>query len=188
MGSPAGSPLRWLLLAAVAILLGYVGGGIYLVGLDRASLPANNTTVIFKGGFALGQRIKGRSWTATYRRIVTNADQTILDLDDVTDGIVYKNGKKYLYVRAKHMTVNTLTHDFSASGAIRIETADPDSPHRIFVTDAAAWSDATQRLSLPRKATIETGTELPLTVGRVVLDVKTGQIELTDVAGAVKFK
>jgi hypothetical protein len=188
MASPARPPLKLLLAAAGALLLGYVCAGIYVAGLDTSGPPANTSAVTFKGGNALGQRITGKSWTARYGKIVTNPDQTIVDVDDVTQGIIFKNGKPYLHVQAKHMTINTLTHDFAASGSIQIETAESSSLHRTFVTDTATWSDATQRLVLPHKCVIETGAELPLTVGSLNLDVRTGQVEVHDVAGGMRFK
>lgn len=180
------SPITLLALAAGALLLGYVGAGMYLAGLENAPKPNNN--VVFQPGLARGERIKGHSWSADYGRIVASADQTILDVWDVKHGIIYKNGKPYLFVQAKHMTINSVTHDFDATGDLHIETADPNAPKKTFVTDAASWNDATQRLILPHKSLVESGMDLPLTVGNLTLDVRTGQIELNKVAGSVRFK
>jgi hypothetical protein len=182
------SPLKLLALAGGALVLGYVAAGIYVAGLDQTGPPPNTGAVVFHQGCARGERLTGRSWTACYGSIVTSANQTVLDLDDVTDGIIFKNKKPYLKVRAKHMTVNALTHDFAASGKIDIETADPKAIHRTFETDAATWSDATQRLVLPHKSTIYSGAELPLTVGNLTLDVKSGEVQMNSVAGAVRIK
>jgi hypothetical protein len=184
----AHSPLKLLGLAAGALLLGYVAAGIYVAGLDQTGPPPNDTKVRIQQGCARGERIKSRSWTACYGRIVTSADQTALDLYDVSDGVIYKDKKPYLRVQAKHMNVNTLTHDFTASGEIHIQTADPNAIQRTFETDAATWSDASQKLVLPRKSTIETGAGSPLTVGSLTVDVRTGAVQLKDVSGAVRLK
>ena len=189
MAAPAQSPLKLLALAAGALLLGYVGAGIYLAGLDTpAAPPTNDNSVVFKPGEAIGERVGCRSWIADYDHIVTSADQTVVDVDNVRHGLIYKQCKPYLAVTAKHMTINTLTHDFSVSGDIHIETAAPDLLHKTFETDAATWSDQSQRLVLPHKSTIESGMDLPLTVGNVTLDVRSGQLELNKVAGAVRIK
>jgi hypothetical protein len=182
------SALKILAWAAGALTLGYVAAGFYVAGLDQAGPPPNNTTVVVGKSCARGERINGPSWTACYGRIITSANQTILDLDDVTDGVIFKNKKPYLHVRAKHMTVNALTHDFSATGKIDIETADPSVVRRTFETDAATWSDATQRLSLPHKSVIDSGADMPLTVGSLTLDVRSGDVQLNNVAGAVRIK
>ena len=188
MASPAQSPVKLLALAAGALLLGDVGAGIYLAGLDSPTPPLNDTSVTFKPGSATGERLGCRSWVADYDHIVTNADQTVVDVDNVKHGLIFKACKPYLTVQAKHMMINTLTHDFSASGTIHIETAAPDMLHKTFETDAATWSDAAQRLVLPHKSTIESGMDMPLTVGNVTLDVRSGQLELNNVAGAVRIK
>jgi hypothetical protein len=187
-GAPSRSPLKLLAWAAGALALGYVAAGFYVAGLDQVGPPPNDTTVKLHKSCARGERIEGRSWTACYDRVVTSANQSILDLYDVTDGVIFKNKKPYLHLRAKHMTVNALTHDFSATGKIDIETADPSALHRTFETDAATWSDATQRLSLPRKSVFESGADLPLNVGSLTLDVKSGDVELNNVGGAVRIK
>jgi hypothetical protein len=189
VAAPAQSPLKLLALAAGALLLGYVGAGIYLAGLDTpAAPPINSNSVIFKPGQAIGERVGCRSWIADYDHIVTSADQTVVDVDNVRHGLIYKQCKPYLTVQAKHMTINTLTHDFSASGDIHIETAASDMLHKTFETDAATWSDQGQRLALPHKSTIESGMDLPLTVGSLTFDVRSGQLEINNVAGAVRFK
>jgi hypothetical protein len=161
--------------------------GTLLAGRNESPLPPSNPQVIFKNGTAIGQRLTGRSWTADYKRIVTNADQSVLDLYDVRHAIIYKKGKPNLSIRAERMTVNTLTRDFTATGPLHVETIS-SHPHRSFDTTAATWNDLTQTLVLPEKAVIDTGAELPLRVGSATYDVKTGQIELHAVAGGFRLK
>jgi len=182
------SPLKLLALAGGALLLGYVAAGVYVAGLEQTGPPPNNTAVTLHSGCARGERVNGRSWTACYGRIVTSADQTVLELYDVSEGVIFKDKKPYLRVQAKHMTVNALTHDFSATGEITIQSADPVAIHRTFETDAATWSDATQKLVLPHKSTVDSGADRPLSVGSMTLDVKSGDVQLNNVAGAVRIK
>jgi hypothetical protein len=187
LGAATRPPLKPLYWAGGILLALYIVAGVYLAGQHEAIVPPTNSPVIFNGGKALGHRLKGRSWTADYDRIVSNTDQTVLELEGVHDAVIFKNDKPYLRMRAKHMTVNTLTHDFTATGPIHVETAD-SKRKQTFQTDAASWSDAAQRLALPHQVEVDTGAGLPLLVGSVQLDVKKGEIELHKVAGAVNFK
>lgn len=168
-------------------LAAYVAYGIWMAGRGEMLLPPSNSPVIFKTGTALGQRLTGRSWTADYERIVTSSDQTNLDLYGVKHAVIYKDGKPYLKVTAERMTVNTVTRDFNATGKLHVETVGK-KPMRTFDTETANWNDALQTLTLPDKAKFGTGAALPLLVGSAVFNVKTGELEMHQVAGAVRFK
>jgi hypothetical protein len=98
--------VRTAQVAGVA-LLGYVGYGIYAAGLDERPPPPTSTSIVFKNGTATGHRIVSRSWSADYDNIQSNSDQTVLELDNVRNGIIYKKGKPYLRVRADHMGHST---------------------------------------------------------------------------------
>jgi hypothetical protein len=187
LGTATRPPLKTLYWVAGALLAAYVIAGVYLAGGGDVAVPPATSPVIFNEGKALGHRLKGRSWTAQYDRIVSSSDQTRLELDGVHDTIIFKDDKPYLRVRAKHMTVNTVTHDFAATGAIHIETVDPKRK-QTFDTDSASWADAAQHLALPHEVTVGTGAERPLLVGSVQLDVKSGEIQLRNVRGGVQFK
>jgi hypothetical protein len=177
-------PYVYTLATAFAI---FVIVGTYLAGRMDLPLPPSNPQVLFKHGTALGQRLTGRSWTADYQEIITNSDQTVMDLIDVRHAVIYKKGKPYLSLRCKRMTVNTLTRDFNATGALHVETISA-KPRRAFDTSHATWNDLTQTLILPDKAVFDTGAPLPLLVGSATYDVKTGQIELRSVAGGLRLK
>ncbi len=172
--------------------LGAFGIGLWLVvavfisGNEDLPKPPSGTQAIFKGGAAAGRRIDSRSWSADYDKIVTNADQTQLDLEGVHNGVIYKHGKPYLLVNAAHLTVNTVTHDFVARGPIHVEMVAP--PHRSFDTNAASWVDLTQKLSLPKRIVIRSGARKPLVIGSMEFNVATGQVELHHVSGAVRFR
>ncbi len=166
--------IRNLLYLAAFGIGAWLVAGVYLAGRDEQSAPPNNIPAIFQGG------------AASYDKMVANADQTQLELDGVHDGIIYKKGKPYLLVRARHMTVNTITHDFSARGPIHVETAS-GNPKREFDSTAADWSDSTQKLSLPEPIEIRSGAKEPLFVGSLEFNVRTGEIELHYIRGAVRF-
>ena len=168
-------------------LVAYVGYGIYAAGLQERPPPPSSTSISFMKGTAAGHRVVSRSWSADYERIESNADQTVLELEGVRHGVIYKKGKPYLNVVAKHVSVNTVSRDFSATGPLHVETIGA-SPHRSFDTTSAVWDDGLQRLTLASHIIINTGGEAPLSVGSMIFNVKTGQIEIDAVNGPIRFK
>ena len=177
---------RIVFIVAVAVL-GYLGYGIYDAGRNERPAPLANTNISFSRGHASGQRVKFRSWAADYDKIVSNADQTILDIQNVRNGTIFKNGKPYLHVRAAHMTVNTITHDFAETGPMHADTVGT-TPERSFDTDSAVWNDALQTLTLAKRVVVHSGSDDPLIVGSITLDIKTGALDIRDIEGPVRIK
>jgi len=178
--------VRRILIAAGIALLLIFAIGIYWAGLNEQPSPASSTDVTFHHGVATGHRIEAPSWTAKYERILSNQDQSVLQLYNVYDATIFKKGRPYLHVRAAEMTVNTLTRDFTATGPLHVETLPPAKP-RSFDTSAAVWSDADQLLTLPRHTLIYTAAAAPLSVGSLTFNVKSGAMEVRQMRGDVKF-
>ena len=174
-----------------AIVLGagaaYFTYGVYRAGLNETPPPPSSQQIVFRHGRANGQRITTKSWTADYDRVVSNADQTALELDGVRNGTIFRGGKPYLHVRAAHLSVNTVSRDFTASGPIHAETV-ASTPQRSFDTTSAEWNDAAQRLTMAQHVTIHSGAAHPLEVGSLTFSVKTGDLELHNIAGPIRFK
>lgn len=179
--------MKRVVFLAVLAALGYLGYGIVNAGRDERPPPGSNTDIRLNRGHATGQRVKFRSWSADYERIISNADQTVLDIRNVRNGTIYKAGKPYIRVRATRLMVNTISRDFSSSGPLHAETV-ATVPARTFDTTSAVWNDASQKLTLAHRVVIRTGSGEPLTVGSLTLNVKTGDIEVHDIAGPVPVK
>ncbi len=173
--------------AAATAFVAYVGYEIYAAGLDERPPPPTSSSLTFRTGTITGHRITTRSWSADFDRIVSNTDQSVLELDDVRHGTIFKNGKPYLRVRASHLTVNTVSRDFTASGPFHVESIGT-VPHRSFDTTSAIWIDAVQRLTLSKHIVIHNGDDPPLSVGAMTFAVRTGDIEVHDIDGPLKFK
>lgn len=162
--------------------------GIYDAGRHDIAAPPNDTNITAPhGGDAVGERIDARSWKLRYDRMVSNADQSVVDLYGVHDATIYQKGKPYLRLRADHLTINTITRDFTALGPLRVVTL-TSKPERSFTTDSATWSDATQKLSFIHTTTIQSGASAPMIVGSMVLNVKTGDVDATDARGEIRLK
>jgi len=175
--------MRYVWLAACALLV--IGAvGVYRAGLNEVRPPPAIPGIVFHGGLAHGQRLKTRSWSVEYDRAVSNADQTVFDLEHVRNGTIFRKGKPYLRVRAAHMSVNTLSHDFNVAGPLHIETIGAPT-HRSFDTTSAVWNDAVQRLTLARPIVVHTSGEEPLSVGSLVFNVKTGDVEVRRISGPI---
>lgn len=174
----------WSVGLALVALFAY---GIFDAGRNEKPAPPANSQIVFKAGHVDGQKLHFKSWSADYDTMVTNADQTILDVENVRNGIVLKNGKPYLRIRAKHMTVNTLSKDFSATGPLHVESIG-STPPRTFDTTSAIWSDAAQKLTLASRVVIHSGADEPLTLGSLTFDVKTGNVDMRDVTGPLRLK
>jgi len=177
--------LAFVLWPALAAFIAYVAFGIYRAGENELPPPGANTQIVFKGGTISGRRISTRSWSADYDRIVSNADQTLLDVDGVHDGVVFKKGKPYIRLRAAHMAVNTITHDFTISGPLHAETI-AAHPTRSFDTTSAAWNNARQELTLDKRVVIHTAGGEPVAIASAVFNVKTGILDVHGLTGPIR--
>jgi hypothetical protein len=176
-----------LRLTAIVAVLAFLGYGVYRAGLNELPPPSNSPQVLFHRGAANGQRVQSKSWSADYDKIVSNQDQTILEADGIHHGVIYRKGKPYLLVRAAHMTINTVSHDFSASGPVHVETVERHPP-RAFDMTSARWNDALQEMTLSGNIRVTTGAPRPLLADRLIFNVRTGNLELVHVSGPVRFK
>ena len=172
----------WL---AVLVVVTALGIGIYRAGLDELPPPSNDSQIVFHGGKVYGRRITTNSWSADYDRIVSNGDQTILNVDGVRHGLIYKKGKPFLRVRAEHMTVNTLSHDFTINGPMEAQTIGRH-PKRSFETTSAVWSDASQQLTLDQRVVVRTPGQAPLRFASARLNVRTGELDIRSLDGPVR--
>ncbi len=175
-------PALWI--AGVALAL-YVAFGIYRAGQNELPPPGADTRIVFKGGSVSGRRITTRSWTADYDKIVSNADQTVLDVEGIRNAVVFKKGHPYIRLRAAHMMVNTVTHDFTVAGPLHAETI-VANPARSFDTTSAAWNDARQELTLDKPVVVRTAGAEPLRIARAVFDVRTGLLDVRGLSGPIK--
>jgi hypothetical protein len=124
-------------IAALAIgALSWVGVGIYRAGGDVPPPPLMPQTKL-TSGHAEGRRIDGKpSWSLDYDHVVASPDTTIATLENVHHGILYRRGKPFMTMVAKHVIVNTISDDFVVTGPL--ELIENDGKHRRRLTSNAA--------------------------------------------------
>ena len=176
---------RWLTWAGVLFVV-FIAVGIYLAGRDEVSPPTETGPVVLSNGLARGERVTSHSWSLDYDKITTSADQTFVTLDGVHNGVIFRNGKPYVHLRGSHVTVNMVTHDFSATGPIHVESAGPHNNHfHAFDTTSIIWTDGDQRLDM-QEPIVVTSPGTSLHVQKLSLDVRTGSLHIDQPDGSFR--
>ncbi len=168
--------------AAIALAV-FLGIGVIRAGKDLPP-PPGQEPIILSGGKVAAHRISSRSWSFSYDHAQTSPDGTVANVDGIHSGVLFKNGKPYLSISAQHITANTQTFDFTATGDVHIEyIGDNGKRKRSFDTDLVIWANAQRQLQLNHQSIVRTGDDT-LTVASVLVDFHTGTVHL----GAIKGK
>jgi hypothetical protein len=179
---------RWPALAIIASLaaLSFIALGVILAGRDIPPPPGQIPIVLRHGG-VFGHRLTSRgskTWSFDYDRVKTSPDGTAADIDGVHGGLLYKDGKPYLKISAKHISANTVSNDYTATGQIHIEALGA-GVKRTFDTDLAVWQNLNKTLTLSHPSIVRTG-DAALTFKMVTVDFNTGKVHVGPIAGSVK--
>ena len=159
--------------------------GIMLAGRDVPP-PPGAQPITLKGGRVTGNRVSTRSWTFDYTKAQMSPDGILATLDGVKNGILYKKGKPYLSIAAQHVSVNTQTFDFTATGDVHIEALHPsDGISKAFDSDLVQWVNATKMLELPHPSLFRTGDQT-LKVATISVDFTKNDIHLGKISGSVE--
>ncbi len=174
---------RILVIALCSALCAFVGYGILRAGDDEKPSPASDPEIVFAGGKIFGRRITTKSWSASFDKILSSPDQTVLDVQNVHDGVIYRHGKPYMRVHTEHMTVNTITHDFSMTGPTEMETISA-RPSKKFDTTAAVWNDTLKTLTLTQPVTVALGRPIStsMTFSSATINITSGAVDARNVS------
>lgn len=174
--------------------IGWIAGGLFavwvIVGIVLAGgntpPPPGSQPITLRGGRVAGNRISTRSWKFDYTKANMSPDGVLATLDGVKNGILYKKGKPYLSIAAQHVSVNTQTFDFTATGDVHIEALNPsDNIGKSFDTDLVQWVNATKMLQLPHPCLFRTGTQT-LKVDTITVDFNKSDVHLGKLSGGVE--
>jgi len=176
------SAVGWLVALAFIALVAYE---VISASKEAPPPPPGQQPVILKGGKVTGNRISSRSWSFDYDRVETSPDGTLATVDGVKHGVLYKKGKPYLSLAAKHVQINTQTFDFTATGDVHIEDARPGVQARSFDTDLVQWANALKMLTLPHTSLIRTGDQM-LRVDSITVDFNKTEVRTGTVRGGME--
>jgi len=172
------------LIAGIAVLIWAIAG-IVLAGREPGGSPPGTLPLTLHGGRVTGNRMSTKSWMFEYKRAEMSADGTLASVDGVHQGILYKNGSPFLSVTAEHVSVNTLTFDFTALGDVHVtQMRETGGVRRSFDTDFVQWVNATKSLTLPHPSVVRNGDQT-LKVSSVSVNFNTGEIRLRGISGGV---
>jgi hypothetical protein len=148
------APVRVAVAAIGVAFAAWVGIGIYRAG-EEVPPPASDAQTKLTAGHAEGRRIDGKpSWSLDYDRLVTSPDTSVATLENVRHGELFKRGKPFMQIVAKHVVINTLSNDFVVTGPLELTENDGQHKRHIVSVDAT-YTGAQQTLSLHNPATID---------------------------------
>jgi len=172
-------------LLAGAALLVFLVAGLLRAGREPVPLPPDAQPIVLRGGHAASNRLKSKSWSFDYDRAQMTADESKAEIYGIHSGVLYKDGKPYLRIAAKHISANTVSFDFTATGDVHIEQIGASSGTRSFDTDLVQWNNATKLLTLAHPSIIRTGDHM-LRVSSIVVDFGKSLVRLGRIEGSVQ--
>lgn len=171
---------------AGALAIVWLIAGIILAGREPAPAPPGSAPITLRGGRVSANRISTRSWTFDYTHAEMSPDGILATLDGVKNGVLYKKGKPYLSIAAQHVSVNTQTFDFTATGDVHVEALHPaDRIRKSFDTDLVQWVNATKMLQLTHPSLFQSGGQT-LKVSTITVDFNKNEIHLGKISGGVE--
>lgn len=166
---------------ALAIFLSWVGYEIVNAGSDVPP-PQPQALTQLEGGRAAGKRIDGRSWSFDYASATMTADGQEADLNGVRDGIIRRDGKPYLRMRAQHVSANMGANDFTATGPVVL--TEIGGQHRKLETVGAHFSGVNRSLVLDHTTKVSEGS-ITVVVDHASIDFATGETRLGRMIGTM---
>ncbi len=174
--------MLWLVL--IVAILGILAEGVVLSGRDLPPPPGAQPVVLGAGGVT-AHKMSTKSWSLFYDRAQTSPDGSLAEIDGIHNGVFYRKGKPYITLTARHVSVNTLSNDFTATGDVHV-TEIKGKASRTFDTDLIVWTNATKLLTLNHPSVIKTGKAV-MTVANATFNVQTGDVHLGKIGGQLNI-
>ncbi len=178
---------RLILGTAIGALTVYVVVELILAGKGLPVMPPTGAPIMLREGEVRGSNhvVASRSWRFSYDRGQLSPDYATGTLDGVHDGIVYRKGKPYLRLDARHVSLNAQTLDFTAVGMVHIQMLD-DPYHRSFDTDYVEWSNNAKLLQMIHPSYLHVGGQT-LKISSISVDFDKNEVHLGKIEGSVNF-
>jgi hypothetical protein len=167
-------------LIAIAVL-SWIGYETVRAGNDVPP-PAPQALTQLTGGHASDKRVDGKSWSLDYDSATMSADGSTAEIENVRDGVIKRNGKPYMHVRAKHISANLAQNDFTVVGPVTFQEIGGQG--RTLVTTGAQYLGFSHTLALPNRTTIREG-PIHLIVDHATVDFSTGATTLGRIVGTM---
>lgn len=167
-------------LVIVAVLAWIVWQTVHAGG-DIPSARTQQQTQL-KGGSAQDKRLDGKSWSLDYDNATLSPDGSLAEIDNVHDGVILRNGKPYMRMKAKHVTANLAYNDFVVTGPVSF--SEIGGLHRELFTDQAHYSGNDHTLRLDHMTTIHAG-GVTFHVRTAQLNFVTGETKLGRISGSL---
>jgi hypothetical protein len=173
--------LRTIAALVALAVLGWIGYQTVHAGSDIPPPQGANLTRL-AGGRASDKRIDGKSWSLDYDTATLSQDGTTAEIDNVKDGIIQRDGKPYMHVRAKHVSANVLANNFTVTGPVSF--SEIGGHGRTLVTRDATYTGQTHTLILPNRVTLREGS-LHVIVEKATIDFSTGTSTFGRIVGTM---
>ncbi len=173
---------RLALVAGLALGV-YVIVEIVLAGGGTPPLPPNQAPIDLRGGHVMNNHIATKSWSFDYDHARLSPDGLSGTVDGVRNGIVFRKGKPYLRISAKHVVLNVQSLNFTALGKVHLERID-DPQRRAFDTDLVTWTNDAKILRMTHPAYIHSGGQT-LRIDGLTVNFDDDSIHLGKVSGGV---
>jgi hypothetical protein len=144
--------------------------------------PAPQALTQLSGGRASDKRVDGKSWSLDYDSATMSADGSTAEIENIRDGVINRNGKPYMHVRAKHISANLALNDFVVTGPVTF--VEIGGLGRTLVTNGAHYLGYAHTLELPNRTTIRSG-PVNLVVDHATIDFETGATVLGRIVGTM---
>lgn len=159
--------------------------GVVLSGQDLPPPPGTQPVVLGKGGIT-AHRMSTKSWSLYYDKAQTSPDGSQAEIDGIHNGVFYKDGMPYITLSAHHVSVNTVSNDFTATGDVHITQLKPGAMARAFNTDLIVWTNATKTVTFSHPSVVKTG-DATMTVEKMTINVGTGAVHLGKIGGSINI-
>jgi hypothetical protein len=136
---------------------------------------SGSALVRLNGGTAGGKRLDGKSWSLDYANANFSQDGTTAELDDIHDGVIFRNGKPYVRMHARHVSANLATNDFTVIGGVTFDEIDGRKRH--LETSTARYIGNIHTVYLDQPTTITEGSA-HLRVATLQMNFTTGDTVL----------
>lgn len=176
---------RWrqIGIGAGVLFMIYVVVEIVLAGRGTPPLPPGQMPIDLRGGHVMNNHIATKSWSFDYDHARLSPDGMSGSVDGVRNGIVFRKGKPYLKISARHIQLNIASLDFTAVGKVHIERIN-DPERRAFDTDLVTWTNDAKVLRMAHPSYVHSGNQV-LKINSITVDFDDDSIHLGGINGGV---